>query len=86
MNEYGILLFPSITVTMQVEKYLLEKKFTIRIIAIPEVIEATCGFALRYELSEEKKLVDTLNDAGFVFERRIHAQGKGLKITYQEVD
>lgn len=81
--EYGILLFDSTHTALEAERLLKGK--IVRIIPTPEQLKATCGFALRYELEQEKQILLDLKQEGLGYEERVHARGQGLRLNYQKI-
>lgn len=85
--EYGIILFDSTHSAMKSEAVLLKQlHLPVRIIPTPSSIKATCGFAMRYDLADEATIFETIANNNLTFESVVHALGKGLNITYHNIE
>lgn len=85
MTTYGVLVFETTHLAMLAEKQVKEQKIAARIIPTPEKIKASCGFALKYQLEDEKELLSLLTKQDIAIEGCYHAQGLGLKMNYTVV-
>ncbi|MGY3765504.1 DUF3343 domain-containing protein [Vagococcus vulneris] len=85
MESYGVLVFSTTHDAMSTEKAVKEKHLQARIISTPEQIKASCGFSLKYVLADETQIMQVLSEQKITAEGQYHAQGVGLKMTYQIV-
>lgn len=82
MQTYGVALFYSTREAMKAEEIAKEAQLAVRIIPTPEKIHASCGFSLKYPLSEEASLTLLLEETGIASEGFYHATQEGLKTDY----
>ncbi|MDR2832573.1 MAG: DUF3343 domain-containing protein [Streptococcaceae bacterium] len=82
IEHYGIILFPSTKMAMSAERLAKKADLKVRIISTPQKLRASCGFSLKYELSQEEALLDVLRINGIEIEGYYHACQQGLKVTY----
>lgn len=85
-ETFGIVVFSSTREALRAETESKEAGFTVRIIPTPPSIDATCGFALKYELHEEMLLQALLADHRCTYEGIYHATRIGLRATYERVE
>lgn len=83
MQEYGVVLFYSTHEAMKAEKLAKEAQLKVRIIPTPEKIHASCGFSLKYELTEEAQLCGLLLSAEVKAEGFYRVKREGLKTDYE---
>lgn len=83
MQTYGVALFYSTREAMKVEEIAKKAQLAVRIIPTPERIHASCGFSLKYSLSEEAQLRELLDQSAIISEGFYHANQTGLKINYE---
>lgn len=88
MQTYGVALFYSTREAMKAEKLAKEAQLAVRIIPTPEKIHASCGFSLKYSLTDEEGLQTLLSEKEITSEGFYHAAQEGLKTEYkmQEVN
>ncbi|MFC4772029.1 DUF3343 domain-containing protein [Enterococcus hermanniensis] len=83
MQTYGVALFYSTREAMKAEEIAKKAQLAIRIIPTPEKIHASCGFSLKYSLSEEMQLVSLLTQNKITSEGFYQAIQAGLKTEYE---
>ncbi|GCF93022.1 hypothetical protein NRIC_09130 [Enterococcus florum] len=83
MQTYGVTLFDSTHEAMKAEKAAKEAQLKVRIIPTPEKIHASCGFSLKYELSNEADLLALFQQMEIQTEGFYHATRDGLKTEYE---
>lgn len=59
------------------------KELPVRIIATPGSLKATCGFCLRYDVSQEAAVQQVIAQGKWPLEGWYHAWQEGLNVTYQ---
>lgn len=85
MEQYGIALFYNTRDAMAAEKAAKEKALRARIIGTPGKIKATCGFCLKYDVTEERPLQDLIRTGQWRTEGFFHVVQDGLAVTYEPV-
>lgn len=83
MQTFGIALFYSTREAMKAEELAKEAQLAVRIIPTPEKIHASCGFSLKYPLTEEAQLQTLLQEQKIASEGFYHGTQIGLKTEYQ---
>lgn len=51
MEQFGLIVSNSTHKIIQMEKFILEKGFKVRIIPVPKEITASCGLSIKFEIS-----------------------------------
>jgi hypothetical protein len=51
MEQFGLIVSNSTHKIIQIEKFILEKGFKVRIIPVPKEITASCGLSIKFEIS-----------------------------------
>lgn len=82
---YGVILFYSTQEAMKAEQLAKGNHLQVRIIPTPEKIFASCGFSLKYDLTEEAVVRQLFDDQGINYDTFYHADRQGLAVTYEKV-
>lgn len=82
MERYGILLFYQTKDAMKAEDLAKARRLQARLIPTPARIYASCGFSLKYDLTEEAALLKELQDERLICEAVYHAEREGLFVSY----
>ena len=83
-ERYGVALLKNTRDAMVIERAKKEG-LAVRIIPTPSKIYASCGFSLKYDLSEEGALKTLLEEEQLSCDGFYHAEKEGLSATYREV-
>ena len=81
-ETYGVALVPSTRQAMEGEQLAKAAGLAVRIIPTPGKLDASCGFSLRYELTDEAALTALLDAKGLAWVALYHACRQGLAVTY----
>ena len=84
-ERYGVALLKNTRDAMVIEERAKKEVLAVRIIPTPSKIYASCGFSLKYELSEEVALKTLLEEEKLSCDGFYHAEKEGLSVTYCEV-
>ena len=60
---YGVALFYSISGALRAEKLLKAQNVPIKLIPVPRHLSSDCGICVRFELEDEPKVTDILNES-----------------------
>lgn len=71
VEEYGIILFPSVHFALRAEKKAKERGFKIKLIPVPRHLSSDCGVCLRF-LWEEKEILSSFLEGEGVRIEGIH--------------
>ena len=82
---YGVALLKNTREAMAVEDGAKKKGMAVRIIPTPSTIYASCGFSLKYELTEEETLKELLQELSLSVDGFYHAEKTGLSVSYEKV-
>lgn len=86
MSTYGVVIFDSTKEAMRAEKLIKENQIAARIISSPVELKANCGFSVKYELEEEKSLLELFKGNDVIFAGFYHALAEGLKVSYTQIE
>ena len=64
MTNFGVVLFHTTSAVMKAEKFLIAKKYTIRLIPTPREFSSDCGIAIRFPWEKRESLELDLNSLG----------------------
>ena len=81
-KRYGIALIPSTRDAMKAETQAKAQHMQVRIIPTPGRIRANCGFSLRYELAEEQRVWQLLQQLHIACDGMYEVEQEGLQTTY----
>ncbi len=64
VEQFGVILFPSVHFALRAEKKAKEKGFRIKLIPVPRHLSSDCGVCLRFLWEEKEKLSYVLETEG----------------------
>lgn len=68
VEQFGVILFPSVHFALRAEKKAKEKGFRIKLIPVPRHLSSDCGVCLRFFWEEKEKLSYVLEAEGVKIE------------------
>ena len=84
-ETYGVALVPSTRQAMEGEQLAKAAGLAVRIIPTPGKLDASCGFSLRYERTDEAALTALLDAKGLAWVALYRACRQGLTVTYTKI-
>jgi len=75
MDDYGVVLFNTISAAMRSEKVLLREQLDIKLIPTPRGLSSDCGVAMRFDWSQAENVRILLDEAGVEIEGIHRIQG-----------
>ncbi len=68
MDDYGVVLFNTISAAMRSEKVLLKEQLDIKLIPTPRGLSSDCGVAMRFDWNQAENVRILLDEAGVEIE------------------
>lgn len=84
-EHYGVALVSDTKEAMKAEEAGKQEGLTVRIIPTPGRLYASCGFSLKYALSDEQALCELFRCLRLSAPVLYHAERQGLAVTYEPV-
>lgn len=85
MEQYGIALLYNTRDAMAADAAAKQEQLRTRIISTPGTIKATCGFCLKYDVTQEAAVRQLLRRHAWQTEGFFHITQKGLAVSYEPV-
>lgn len=85
MTPFGLILFHSTHDAMSAEDQLQQGHFHIRLISTPQTLAKSCGFSIKYPLTEEPSIFSFIREKHLEVDKIFHVDGEGFQLRYHEV-
>ncbi|NSW55229.1 MAG: DUF3343 domain-containing protein [Armatimonadetes bacterium] len=77
MTEYGFLLFHTTSMAMRADRTLRKAQLPARLVPTPRQLSSDCGIAIRFELSDEERILGALSESGVEAAQVAHLETPG---------
>lgn len=84
IKRFGLVALESTNVVMKLEKVMLEKSMSVRIIPVPKEITANCGLSIKFDLEELEDVKSVARESG-IDGRYYIVEKQGLKKKIEEI-